>query len=90
MMHLFMAHGVDPLFGEAVNTPPLCHVSYVSDTIREDTCTESVLFTGHVSNMYLTLTLSVPWTEKYLGSCFLMQVGAVRCFGVRLRVIFPY
>jgi hypothetical protein len=69
--------------------PPPCHISYMSDTIREDTCTERVLFTRHVSSTCLTLTLSVSCTKKYSGSCFLMQVVVVRCFGVQLTIILP-
>jgi hypothetical protein len=51
----------------------MTHAKFVSDTRR--TC---IPILGHVSCI-----------EKDLGSCFLMQVAVVRCFGVYLRFFFP-
>jgi hypothetical protein len=56
-----------------------CPVHTTRARFMFDTCTTCVPISGHVL-----------CTEKDLGSFFLMQVAVVWCFGVQLRVIFPY
>jgi hypothetical protein len=67
---------------------PTCRTQHVEDTCQtrachvshsQDTCPQHVMKIGHRS-----------CTKNDLGSCFLIQIAAMRCFGVQLRVIFPY
>lgn len=54
----------------------MCPVHRTRAKPVSDMCPTHVPISGHMSR-----------TERDLGSCFLMQVGAVRCFDVQLRVI---
>jgi hypothetical protein len=80
--------------------PPVSRIQRVGhDTLRICvghmfvTCPVHRIRAKHVSDMYPQRVLKtghVPYIEKDPSSCFLMQVAAVRCFDVQLRVIFPY